>query len=781
MAKPLKLSTSQSKELPNEIWEIRNSSTSPQQAAAAELLARRVARNSLRWFTKYLDIGIEPALHHLLMIDKLEAVERGEIKRLIIQLPPGSAKSTYASQLFPSWYIGKHPDHDLIASSHTAELAEKFGRRVRNLCNTTEHVNLFPDARLADDSQAAHRWTTKVGGQYFAVGIGGAVTGHRGNGGIIDDPVKGREDADSETQRNKVKDWYINEFLTRLKPNAWIIIVMCMTGDTPIRMADGSEKMLKDIQPGDLIASYEDGRLTKSKVLKWKNQGVDNVFAISMESGITVRANERHPFLVKRHGQETWVRLKNLQVGDLMIRAFGANGLECDVVSKDADSSLRAKDFAYPTTTKTNGLSDIDHLPIAQSHVERHDCSIVMESPSLSTTQCTQHRKENALYADNSQERTYAPIGAENSALITATNLTKSEACYVTTATLLLDMPELKPFSYPPLDTYEITLDRIVSILPASSEDVFDIQVERTENFIANGLVSHNTRWNEDDLAGWLLDEAKHGGDQWEVLSLPAEAEADDPLGRKVGERLWPEWFTEEMLTRAKRDQRSWSALYQQRPAPDEGGYFQHHWFKWYREPPKHLIKLGTSDYAVTDGGGDGTEHGVFGIDSHEDIYVIDWWSGRTTSDEWIESQIDLMQAHKPSMWVGESGVIRRAIEAPLKKRMRQRRAFCRMEWLPSISDKPTRSRSFQALCASGKVYLPVDAPWLDQFMHQHLTFPAGKFDDMVDVTSILGRVIDKTRAAIIPAIKGHTRPKYGTFDWLIAGDKKQKSQYRMK
>ena len=450
------------------------------------------------------------------MIDKLEAVERGEIKRLMIFLPPGAAKSTYTSQLFPAWYIGKHPEHDLIAASHTAELAEKFGRRVRNIVNGTEHANLFPESRLADDSQAAHRWATKVGGQYFAVGIGGAVTGQRANGGIIDDPVKGREDADSETQRQKIKEWYTSEFLTRLKPGAWITIVM--------------------------------------------------------------------------------------------------------------------------------------------------------------------------------------------------------------------------------------------------------------------------TRWSEDDLAGWLLDEAKNGGDQWEVLSLPAEAEEDDPLGREIGERLWPEWFTEEMLTRAKRDQRSWSALYQQRPAPYEGGFFQHKWFKWYRDPPKHLVKLGTSDYAVTEGGGDGTEHGMFGIDSHEDIYVLDWWSGHTTSDEWIENQIDLMQAHRPQMWVGESGVIRRAIEAPLKKRMRQRRAFCRMEWLPSITDKPTRSRSFQALCAAGKVYLPVDAPWLDQFLHQHLTFPAGKFDDMVDVTSILGRVIDKTRAAILPGkSNGNEKPKYGTFDWLLSGDKKQKSIYRMK
>lgn len=506
--------------IPPETWTIRNLPGLSQRVAAAELLARRTARISLEGYTRYLDLGIEPAEHHRLVIGKLEQLDSGKIKRLMIFLPPGSAKSTYTSQLFPAFYLGRHPEHDLIGASHTAELAEKFGRKVRNFVASEEHAILFPECKLAEDNQAVGRWSTNRGGEYFAAGVGGSITGRRADGGIIDDPVRGREDADSETQRNKVWEWYKSDFLTRLKPNAWVVIVM--------------------------------------------------------------------------------------------------------------------------------------------------------------------------------------------------------------------------------------------------------------------------TRWHEDDLAGRLLEDAKHGGDQWDVLSIPAEAEVNDPLGRKLGERLWPQWFTAQMFAQAKRDQRSWSALYQQRPAPDSGGYYKREWFGFYDERPKHLRLVGASDYAVTDGGGDGTEHAVFGIDPQEDIYIIDWWSGHTTPEEWIETQTDMILAYKPLLWAGESGVIRKAIESALTKRMQQRKAYCRLEWLPSITDKASRARSFQALASMGKpqkpkVYLPYGAPWVDQFLHQHLTFPAGKFDDMVDVTSLLGRVIDQTRAAIIPRPSTLSKPRHGTFDWLVAGDVKTKSKYRLK
>ena len=103
--------------------------------AAQELLRRRAARRDLtQWCTAVLEPGgLTPALHHLLLLNRLEAIERGDIERLIVLMPPGSAKSTYVSTLFPPWYLARHPDHAIVAASHTAELAERFGRRVRNI------------------------------------------------------------------------------------------------------------------------------------------------------------------------------------------------------------------------------------------------------------------------------------------------------------------------------------------------------------------------------------------------------------------------------------------------------------------------------------------------------------------------------------------------------------------------------------------------------------------------------------------------------------------------
>jgi predicted phage terminase large subunit-like protein len=180
--------------------------------------------------------------------------------------------------------------------------------------------------------------------------------------------------------------------------------------------------------------------------------------------------------------------------------------------------------------------------------------------------------------------------------------------------------------------------------------------------------------------------------------------------------------------------------LYQQNPAPDEGDYFKRDWFGEYDQAPKSLNVFAASDYAVTDGGGDYTEHGVIGVDWSGDWYVLDWWRGQTTADEWIDRKCDLIKRHKPQRWFGEAGVIRKAIEPYLKRRMEERHAYCWIEWLPSISDKPTRARSFQALASMGKVKLPKNAHWKADLLSQLLRFPAGKHDDAVDVLSLLGR-----------------------------------------
>ena len=188
--------------------------------AASELLLRRSVRRSLTEWSRLN--GFEPAAHHKLLIDRLEAVTRGEIDRLAIFMPPGSAKSTYTSALFPPWYMAQHPAKSVIAASHTAELAERWGRRVRNL--VAEHGSRLGYA-IAADNQSAGRWATSADGEYYAAGVGGSITGRRADLVVIDDPVRSREDAESETVREKVWDWYRADLITRLKPGASVCLV----------------------------------------------------------------------------------------------------------------------------------------------------------------------------------------------------------------------------------------------------------------------------------------------------------------------------------------------------------------------------------------------------------------------------------------------------------------------------------------------------------------------------------------------------------------------------
>lgn len=167
--------------------------------------------------------GFEPARHHLYLIDKLEAVVRGEIRRLMVLMPPGSAKSTYTSDLLPPWFLGQRPQDNILACSHSAELAALFGRRARNRVIQHERTLEFS---LRKDSQAADEWSTTKGGIFFCAGAGAGIAGRRADLGLIDDPYGKKEDAYSQTIRDKVWDWYVFDFRNRLKPNAAVILIM---------------------------------------------------------------------------------------------------------------------------------------------------------------------------------------------------------------------------------------------------------------------------------------------------------------------------------------------------------------------------------------------------------------------------------------------------------------------------------------------------------------------------------------------------------------------------
>lgn len=592
-----------------------------QSDAAKELLNRRSIRRSLTDWCR--SAGYEPAEHHKLLIAELEKVARRETRRLAVFMPPGSAKSTYASVLFPPWLMQRWMGTSVLAASHTTELAEKWGRRVRNI--VSEH-GLLLGIGVAQDNQAAGRWALTNGGEYYAAGVGTGIAGFRAGLGLIDDPIRSRQDADSELIRDRIWDWYINDFRTRLIPGAPEILIQCMTGDTPVLMETGQEKPLRDIRPGDRVATYENGRVSVSTVRNWINNGPDRVFEIRMKSGIVVKANARHPFLVEDGGELKWQRTATLKKGSAILRVIGA------------------------------------------------------------------------------------------------------------------------------LDTFEIARDTVLAVVDGGVEDVFDVQIDRTENFIANGLVSHNTRWHEDDLAGRALQH-----DDWRVVSLPAEAEYDDPLGRKPGAFLWGDGdygYADQLRElKAKTPARTWSALYQQRPAPEEGDYFKADWLRPYETAPalETLRVYGGSDYAVTADGGDFTVHALVGVDPEGRMYLLDLWRRQASSDHWVEAFCDLVLKWKPMSWAEEQGQIKSGVGPFLERRMRERKAYVVREQFPTRGDKSVRAQSMRGRMALEGLYVPINAPWFADFRSELLSFPAGKHDDQVDAIGLVGQLLDRMIAGRSP------------------------------
>jgi len=167
--------------------------------------------------------------HHKRMAEAFERVANGTCKRLIINMPPRHTKSEFASYLLPAWFLGKFPHKKVIQTSHTAELAVGFGRKVRNLVDSEVYNNIFPNLALQADSKAAGRWNTSKGGDYFAIGVGGAVTGKGADVLIIDDPHSEQEAAMAASNPevyDKVYEWYTSGPRQRLQPGGAIVIVM---------------------------------------------------------------------------------------------------------------------------------------------------------------------------------------------------------------------------------------------------------------------------------------------------------------------------------------------------------------------------------------------------------------------------------------------------------------------------------------------------------------------------------------------------------------------------
>jgi predicted phage terminase large subunit-like protein len=730
-------------------------------------LVREEAQVDFIKFVHTMWPGFIDGRHHKVMARKFEDIASGKIKRLIVNMPPRHTKSEFASYLLPAWFLGKYPNKKIIQTSNTAELAVGFGRKVRNLVGSEQYAKIFPNVNLRQDSKAAGRWSTNKDGEYFAIGVGGTVTGKGADLLIIDDPHSEQEAAlaaGDASVFDKVYEWYTSGPRQRLQPGGSIVVVMCMTGDTLVLMADGSSTQLRNIRSGDMVATFDKGRLGISKINNWRSSGVDSIYKVQTQSGKILRANERHPFLVMNEGVLEWTRLQYLNPGMLLVAMKDVADLQDHKPSRECVQPANQK---QATTAKIPTLHS-DQLDFMESGLESNvnvgnqftarDCARLaiekatprLQQPLISAERAASNtamesRLQTMLewlknagtsamsVASRLLLKIHVRIGVGSSALTTTTIQEKSEGYFATTATLLLATERSQAFLKELHRISDFTVDPIVSITPDGQEEVFDVEVDETENFIANGIVSHNTRWAKRDLTGRILQSSieKDGNDEWEVIDFPAILPSDKPL--------WPEFWSMEELEalRSELPVAKWNAQYQQSPTSEQGAIVKREWWKEWKadDPPRcefviqswdtAFLKTERSDYSAC------TTWGVFYINENPNdanIILLDSFKRRMEFPELKEKAFNHYKQWEPDAFIVEA----KASGAPLIFELRAM-GIPVQEFTPSRgNDKMVRINSVSDLFASGKVWAPATR-WADELIEEMAAFPNSDNDDLVD------------------------------------------------
>ena len=190
-------------------------------------LSIKKAQSSITAFARHVYPGFKEGPHHRKLANIFKDVIEGKKKRVIVNIAPRMGKSEFASYLFPAWFLGQYPDKKIIMATHTAGLSEDFGRRVRNLLDAEEYREIFPNTLVADDQKAAGKWSTSAGGQYYAVGVGGALAGRGADLFVIDDPHSEQDiKANSRATFDNAWSWFQTGPLQRLMPDGRVIVVM---------------------------------------------------------------------------------------------------------------------------------------------------------------------------------------------------------------------------------------------------------------------------------------------------------------------------------------------------------------------------------------------------------------------------------------------------------------------------------------------------------------------------------------------------------------------------
>lgn len=257
--------------------------------AKKELAKRELARRHLMPFVKFRFQGYKENWHHKILANALERIENGSLKRLIVNMPPRHGKSELVSVNFPAWCMGRNKDRSIMAASYGAALATDFGRKVRNIMEDVEYKTLF-DTRLAEDAQAKGKWATNGRAEYNAVGVGGSLTGLGAGILIIDDPVKNREEADSEVTSESIWDWYRSTARTRLTPDGAVVLVMTRWRDSDLAGRIIEEARLSSGEQWEIITlpaiAEEDELYRKAGEPLWGDHyTLENLKQVEMDIG----------------------------------------------------------------------------------------------------------------------------------------------------------------------------------------------------------------------------------------------------------------------------------------------------------------------------------------------------------------------------------------------------------------------------------------------------------------------------------------------------------------
>ena len=333
---------------------------------------RSAAKNDFLSFVREVWPAFIEGEHHKIMSDAFNRIADGSLKRLIVNMPPRHTKSEFASHLFPAWYLGRYPDKKVIQTAHTAELAVGFGRKVRNLVGSGDYKKIFEDVSLSSDSKAAGRWNTNKEGEYFAIGVGGAVTGKGADILIVDDPHSEQEAAlNDPSVYDRTYEWYTSGPRQRLQPGGAICLVMTRWSK-------------KDLTGSIIKASIERGGADEWEVIEfpailpsgkplWPGfWPIDQLEALKAELPVSKWSAQyqqdpasEEGALVKREWWQEWK---------------GKKPPSCDFVIQSWDTAFLAKetaDFSACTTwgvfTTEDGVSNIILLDALQERLEFPD------------------------------------------------------------------------------------------------------------------------------------------------------------------------------------------------------------------------------------------------------------------------------------------------------------------------------------------------------------------------------------------------------------------------